>query len=134
MLKRFESHARKRVHILFGKPEFHVLFDMRQQLVQGASLIAIELHYLRNRYCSISVGVEPLERIPDSIIRLKSLRDLVGGVGAVGTQRTDYSGNSRIDGREHLPLPVFGLRVRLPNNRGVSLFDPAISAAAYAGF
>ena len=106
---------------------------MRQQLVQGASLIAIELHYLRNRYRSISVGVEALERIPDSIIRLESLRDLVGGVGAFGTQRTDYSGNSRIDGRKHLSLSFFGLRVELPNNGGVALIDAAIFVGGYSG-
>ena len=73
-------------HILFGKPEFHLSFDLRQQFVQRAGLIAIEFHYLRNRHRSISVGVEPFERILSSIICLESLRDLVGGVWNPGTQ------------------------------------------------
>src|SRR5437868_1307815 len=106
---------------------------MRQQFVQCASLIVLKLQYLDYRYRTVAVGVEPFECIPDSIIRLESLRHLIGGVRNSGTQRTDYSGDSRIDRRKHSSLPFFGLRVRLPNNRGVGLIDAAIFVGSDSG-
>src|SRR5207237_6753928 len=46
---------------------------------------------------------------------------------------TDYSRNSRIDGRKHLSLSFLGLRVGPPNNGGVGLIDAAIFVGGYSG-